>query len=71
MARSEYEIKKILVQGTSIMVSAEDYNGFTLKKFAELANESGAVLTITDSDEINSFDIVKIAEKGQRNVVLR
>ncbi len=71
MARSDYEIKKILEQGTNIAVSAQDFDGFTLKKFAEKAYESGAILTINDSDEIDGYYIRKIAEEGKGNVVLR
>jgi hypothetical protein len=71
VARSVYEINKVLEQGTSIEVSARDYGVYSLIEFAELAYANDAKLTIKYSGEIGAYAVRSIAEKGKHKVILR
>ncbi len=71
MPRDEYEIKKLLEDGISIEVSANDFDEYELKRFVESAVEGNTKVIITDTAKLDMYDIRRIAEEGKRNVVFR
>ena len=71
MTRDAHEIRRLLEDGISQEVSAEDFDDHDLRRFVESAVEGNATLYITDSDQLDSHDIRRIAEEGKRNVVFR
>jgi hypothetical protein len=69
--RSESEVRRILRDGINWTISANDYDVFELRRMVRAAVLGNAVLTITDSDELNAFDVRHIARVGKQNVVFR
>lgn len=71
MPRDEYEIKRLLRDGISLEVSAEDFDTWTLKRLVRSAVEGDTTLIIIDSDQLDTYDIRRIAREGKSNVVFR
>lgn len=71
MPRDEFKIRRLLEDGISIEVSANDFDKFKLSRMVESAVEGNAILSIRDSDKLDMFDIRRIAEEGKRNVIFR
>lgn len=71
MVRDEYEIRRLLEDGISQEVSAEDFDEYYLKRFVRSAVEGDTTVIIKDSDQLDMYYIRRIAEEGKRNVVFR
>jgi len=71
MPRDECEIRRLLEEGISQEVSAEDFNGWELARMVESALEGNTTLYIRNSDQLDEWKIERIAEEGKRNVVFR
>lgn len=71
MPRDEYEIKKLLKDGISQEVSAKDFDEWDLKRFVRSAVEGNTTLIISNSDQLDVYDIRRIAREGKSNVVFR
>lgn len=71
MARDEFEIKRLLRDGISQEVSAMDFDEFDLKRFVRSAVEGNATIIIRNSDNLDEYDIKRIAREGKGNVVFR
>jgi hypothetical protein len=71
MPRDEYEIRRLLEDGISVEVSAQDFDEFELGRMLESAVEGNATLFVNDSDEFDEYEIRRIAEHGKHNVVFR
>ena len=71
MKRICCEIEDLLESGASVEISGKDYTLSFLEDFAELAAQSGGVLSITDTDDLPSFYLHEILSKGGRNVVFK
>ncbi len=71
MARDYYDVRKLLRDGISQEVSAEDFDTYELRHLAEAAAEGDAMLYISDSEDMDTHDIKRIAEEGRENVVFR
>jgi len=69
--RSELEVERILRDGINFEVSANDYDMSELRRMVRAAVEGNATLSIRDSEELNGFDIRRIATEGKQNVVFR
>jgi hypothetical protein len=71
MPRELYEIRRLLEDGISQEVSAQDFEVYELKRLVEAAVEGNATLCIEDSDQLETYEVRRIAEEGKRNVVFR
>jgi|GEM_PF-6134850 len=71
MPRGEYEIIRLLEEGISQEVSANDFDEYELGRLVESAVEGNTTLFVRDSDEFDEYKIERIAENGKRNVVFR
>ena len=71
MAKDAYEIQRLLKEGISLEVSANDFDEYELGRMVESAVEGNAALSIKDSNELDEFKIKRIARNGKRNVVFR
>jgi len=71
MPRDEYEVKRLLEDGISLEVSANDFDEYELGRMVESAVEGNAVLSIRNSNKFDEYEIERIAENGKRNVVFR
>ena len=71
MPRDEYEIKRLLEEGISLEVSANDFDEYELGRMVESAVEGKATLTIRNSDKFDEYEIKRIAENGKRNVIFK
>lgn len=71
MPRDEYDIKKLLKDGISQEVSAKDFDEWDLKRFVRSAVEGNTTLIISNSDQLDVYDIRRIAREGKSNVVFR
>jgi hypothetical protein len=69
MPRDAFEVRRLLEDGISQEVSAYDYDVFELKRFARAAVDGDATLFIRHSERLQTFDIRRIAEEGEENVV--
>jgi len=71
MSRDEHEIRRLLEDGISQEVSAEDFDTHDLKRFVRSAVDGDSTVIIRDSDQLDAHDIRRIAEEGKGNVVFR
>ncbi len=71
MPRDEYEIKRLLRDGISQEVSAHNFDAFELKRFVRSAVEGDTTVIIRDSDQLDMYEIRRIAQEGKCNVVFR
>jgi DNA-binding transcriptional regulator WhiA len=71
MSRNEYEIKRLLRDGISQEVSANNFDAFQLKRFVRSAVEGETTIIIRDSDQLSVFEIRRIVREGKSNVVFR
>jgi len=71
MPRDEFEVKRLLEEGISVEVSANDFDEFELGRMVESAVEGNAVLSIRNSNKFDEFEIERIAENGKRHCVFR
>jgi hypothetical protein len=71
MPRDEYEIRRLLEDGISVEVSANNFDEYELSRMVESAVEGNAILSIRNSDKFDEYEIERIAEEGKRNVVFR
>lgn len=71
MVRDEYEVKRLLEDGISLEVSANDFDEYELGRMVESAVEGNAILTIRNSYKFDEYEIERIAENGKQNVIFR
>ena len=71
MPREMYEIRRLLEDGISQEVSAQDFEVYELKRLVEAAVEGNTMLYIVDTDQLETYEIRRIAEEGKQNVVFR
>jgi len=71
MPRELYEIRRLLEDGISQEVSAEDFEVYELQRLVESAVEGNAMIYIVDSDQLETYEVERIAEEGKQNVVFR
>ena len=71
MPRDDFEIKRLLRDGISQEVSANDFAAFQLKRFVRYAVEGDTTVIIRDSDQFDMYEIKRIAREGKSNVVFR
>jgi len=71
MPRDEFEVKRLLEEGISVEVSANDFDEWELGRMVESAVEGNAVLSIRNSDKFDEYEIERIAENGKRHCVFR
>jgi len=71
MPRELYEIRRLLEDGISQEVSAQDFEVYELKRLVRAAVEGNATLYIEDSDQLETYEVRRIAEEGKQNVVFR
>jgi hypothetical protein len=71
MPRDEWEIRRLLRDGISQEVSANDFDESNLKRFVRSAVEGDTTVIIRDSDQLDVSDIICIAREGKGNVVFR
>jgi hypothetical protein len=71
MARDYYEVRKLLRDGISQEVSAEDFDDYELRHLVEAAVEGDTTLYIADSENLDEHDVRRIADEGRENVVFR
>lgn len=69
--RDEFEIKRLLRDGISQEVSANDFDEFDSKRFVRSAVEGDTTVIIRDSDQLDVYVIRRIAREGKGNVVFR
>jgi hypothetical protein len=71
MPRELYEIRRLLEDGISQEVSAQDFEVYELQRLVESAVEGNAMIYIVDSDQLETYEVERIAEEGKQNVVFR
>lgn len=71
MPRDEYEIRRLLEEGISQEVSANDFDEYELGRMVESAVEGNTTLFIRNSDKFDEYEIERIAENGKHSVVFR
>lgn len=71
MPRDEYEIKRLLRDGISQEVSANDFDEYELKRFVRSAVEGDTTVIISESEQLDMYDIRRIAGEGKGNVIFR
>jgi len=71
MPRDEFEIMRLLRDGISQEVSANDFDVFYLQRFVRSAVEGDTTVIIRDSDQLDGFYVRRIAREGKSNVVFR
>ena len=71
MARDYYEVRRLLRDGISQEVSAYDFDEYELRHLVEAAAEGDTMLYIADSENLDEYDIKRIADRGRENVVFR
>jgi hypothetical protein len=71
MPRNEYEIRRLLRDGISQEVSANDFDEYELKRFVRSAVEGDTTVIISDSEQLDMYDVRRIAREGKGNVIFR